>query len=141
MKAIISSFCIGLIVGGISIFIFLNKVNTLPVATIQISSTDPKQKITEEILEVKSNRKTIFAESSFNVSKAGELKHLIKIPKKDLQFNHSVYSEFIFLIPSQTPLLSLGYSYKKFIFRIYYGYSFENKHQEYGISGGGKWSF
>jgi len=141
MKAIVSSFCIGVLIGGIGIFIILNKANAQSVATMQISSNDPKQKITEETLLVKSNRKTVFVKSSFNVSKAGDLKHLVKIPKKDLQFNHSIYGEIIYLIPSQTPLLSLGYSYKKFIFKVYYGYSFGNKHQEYGVSAGGKLSF
>ena len=141
MKAVVSSFCIGVLIGGISIFIFLNKVNALPLATMKISSTDPEQKITKEILEVKSNHKIVFVESSFNTSKAGDLKHIVKIPKKDLQYNHSIYTEIIYLIPNQTPLLSLGYSYKKLIFKVYYGYSFGNKQQEYGFSGGGKWSF
>ena len=140
MKAVLSSFVIGVILGGVAIYLFLNQYS-VPRASMTITSSNPHATISEETLKVKTKRKAVLITSSFDTDQKGIFTNTITLNRQDLQFKHAIYGEVSYLIVSQMPLLDLAYSYEHLIVSAKVGYSFRLKELDYGFGIGGKVSF
>ena len=140
MKSILCSFVVGVIIGGVVIYLFLN--NSSPArASMIITSSNPNAKITDESLEVKTKYKTVKAVALFTADKKGTFTNEITINRQDLQYKYAIYGEVSYLIVSQMPLLDLTYSYENLIISAKVGYSFRLKELDYGFGIGGKLSW
>ena len=140
MKAVLSSFVIGVILGGVVIYLFLNQ-SSVPRASMKVTASHPNTKITEESLEVKTTYKTVKAVALFTADKKGTFTNEITINRQDLQYQHSLGFQVGYLITSKTPLLDLAYSYENLIVSAKVGYSFRLKELDYGFGIGGKLSW
>ena len=140
MKSILCSFVVGVIIGGVVIYLFLN--NSSPArASMIITSSNPNAKITDESLEVKTKYKTVKAVALFTADKKGTFTNEITLNRQDLQYQHSLGFQVGYLITSKTPLLDLTYSYENLIISAKVGYSFRLKELDYGFGIGGKLSW
>ena len=140
MKAVLSSFVIGVLLGGVVIYLFLNQAS-VPRASMKVTASHPNTKITEESLEVKTTYKTVKAVALFTADKKGTFTNEITINRQDLQYQHSLGFQVGYLITSKTPLLDLAYSYENLIVSAKVGYSFRLKELDYGFGIGGKVSW
>ena len=140
MKAILSSFFIGILLGGVAIYLFLNQYS-VPRASMKVTASHPQTKITDESLEVKTTYKTVKAVALFTADKKGTFTNEITINRQDLQYKHSLGFQVGYLITSKTPLLDIAYSYEHLIVSAKVGYSFRLKELDYGFGIGGKVSF
>ncbi len=140
MKAVLSSFIVGVLIGGGAIYLFLNQYS-VPRASIKVTASHPQTKITDESLEVKTTYKTVKAVALFTADKKGTFTNEITINRQDLQYKHSFVFQVGYLITSKTPLLDIAYSYENLIVSAKVGYSFRLKELDYGFGIGGKLSF
>ena len=140
MKAILSSFVIGVLIGGVAIYLLLNQYS-VPRASMTITSSNPNATISKESLQVKSKRQVVEVTTSFDTDQKGVFTNTITLKRQDLQFKHAIYGELSYLIVSQMPLLDLAYSYENLIVSAKVGYSFRLKELDYGFGIGGKVSF
>ena len=140
MKAILSSFFVGVLIGGVAIYLFLNQYS-VPRASMTITSSNPNATISEETLKVSTKRKAVLITSSFDTDQKGIFTNTITLNRQDLQYKHAIYGELSYLIVSQMPLLDLAYSYENLIVSAKIGYSFRLKELDYGFGIGGKLSF
>ena len=140
MKAILSSFVIGVLIGGVAIYLLLNQYS-VPRASMTITSSNPNATISKESLQVKSKRQVVEVTTSFDTDQKGVFTNTITLNRQDLQFKHAIYGEVSYLIVSQMPLLDLAYSYENLIVSAKVGYSFRLKELDYGFGIGGKVSW
>ena len=140
MKAILSSFVVGVLLGGVVIYLFLNQYS-VPRASMTVTSSNPHATISKETLKVKTKRKAVLITSSFDTDQKGVFTNTITINRQDLQYKHAIYGELSYLIVSQMPLLDLAYSYEHLIVSAKVGYSFRLKELDYGFGIGGKLSW
>jgi len=140
MKSILCSFVVGLIIGGVVIYLFLN--NSSPArASMIITSSNPNATISEETLKVATKRKSVLITASFDTDKKGTFTNEITLNRQDLQYKHSLVFQGGYLITSQMPLLDIAYSYENLIISTKLGYSFRLKELDYGFGIGGKFSW
>ena len=140
MKSILCSFVVGVIIGGVAIYLFLN--NSSPArASMIITSSNPKATISEETLKVATRRKAVLITASFDTDQKGIFTNEITLNRQDLQYQHSLGFQVGYLITSKTPLLDLTYSYENLTVSAKVGYSFRLKELDYGFGIGGKVSF
>ena len=140
MKSILCSFVVGVILGGVAIYLFLN--NSSPArASMIITSSNPKATISEETLKVATRRKAVLITASFDTDQKGIFTNEITLNRQDLQYQHSLGFQVGYLITSKTPLLDLTYSYENLTVSAKVGYSFRLKELDYGFGIGGKVSF
>ena len=140
MKSILCSFVVGVILGGVAIYLFLN--NSSPArASMTITSSNPNATISEETLKVATRRKAVLITASFDTDQKGVFTNEITLNRQDLQYKHAIYGEVSYLIVSQMPLLELTYSYENLIVSAKVGYSFRLRELDYGFGIGGKVSF
>ena len=140
MKAILSSFFVGVLIGGVAIYLFLNQYS-VPRASMTVTSSNPNAKISKESLQVKSKRQVVEVTTSFDTDQKGIFTNEITLNRQDLQYKHAIYGEVSYLIVSQMPLLELTYSYENLIVSAKVGYSFRLKELDYGFGIGGKVSW
>ena len=140
MKAVLSSFVVGVLLGGVVIYLFLNQYS-VPRASMTVTSSNPHATISKETLKVKTKRKAVLITSSFDTDQKGVFTNTITINRQDLQYKHAIYGELSYLIVSQMPLLDLAYSYEHLIVSAKVGYSFRLKELDYGFGIGGKLSW
>ena len=140
MKAILSSFIVGVLLGGVAIYLFLNQYS-VPRASMTITSSNPNATISKESLQVKSKRQVVEVTTSFDTDQKGIFTNKITLNRQDLQYKHSFVFQGGYLITSKTPLLDLAYSYENLIISAKVGYSFRLKELDYGFGIGGKLSF
>ena len=140
MKSILCSFVVGVIIGGVAIYLFLNH-SSVPRASMNITSSNPKATISEETLKVATRRKAVLITASFDTDQKGVFTNEITLNRQDLQYKHAIYGEVSYLIVSQMPLLDLAYSYENLIVSAKVGYSFRLKELDYGFGIGGKVSW
>ena len=140
MKAVLSSFVFGVLLGSVAIYLFLNQ-SSVPRASMTITSSNPNATISDETLKVKTKRKAVLITSSFDTDQKGVFTNTITLNRQDLQFKHTIYGELSYLIVSQMPLLDLAYSYENLIISAKVGYSFRLKELDYGFGIGGKLSW
>ena len=140
MKAILCSFVVGVLIGGVAIYLFLNQYS-VPRTSMKVTASHPQTKITDESLEVKTTYKTVKAVALFTADKKGTFTNEITINRQDLQYKHAIYGEVSYLIVSQMPLLDIAYSYENLIISAKVAYSFRLKELDYGFGIGGKLSF
>ena len=140
MKAILCSFIVGVLIGGVAIYLFLNQ-SSVPRASMTITSSNPHATISEETLKVSTKRKAVLITSSFDTDQKGVFTNTITLNRQDLQYKHAIYGEVSYLIVSQMPLLDLTYSYENLIISAKIGYSFRLKELDYGFGIGGKFNF
>ena len=140
MKGIFYSFIIGAILGGGGIYYLLN-ISSPVRATIQITSSDPNAKISQQNITVKSKRKVVEAQASFQTDRAGIYTNTITLNRRDLQYPNMIQGQFGYFMNSQLMFLDLGYSYKHLLLSAKIGYSFRLQTIDYGLAIGGKYSF
>lgn len=140
MKSFLYGSLFGILLGGGTMFLFLNR-STPAEATMKITSSDPKAIISNESLTVKSKAKSVEVNASFETDRAGVYTNTITINRRDLQFQHSLVFQTGYWIQSQLPFLSLSYSYDWVLISAKVGYSFRLQEVDYGIGIGIKYSF
>ena len=140
MKSILCSFVVGVILGGVAIYLFLNQYS-VPRASMTITSSNPNATISEETLKVATRRKAVLITASFDTDQKGIFTNEITLNRQDLQYQHSLGFQVGYLITSKTPLLDLTYSYENLTVSAKVGYSFRLKELDYGFGIGGKVSF
>ena len=140
MKSILCSFVVGVILGGVAIYLFLN--NSSPArASMKITSSNPNATISEETLKVATKRKAVLITASFDTDQKGTFTNEITLNRQDLQYKHTLIFQGGYLINSQMPLLDIAYSYENLIISAKVGYSFRLKELDYGFGIGGKLNF